>query len=253
LLDISCSGKTLAQFLLEVDALRSTLLAADLGEADFVEMFFALRFLTVLRRTFLEEWAAIKMRAAATSVVPSFRSLADDLRLVYYDDMQTKFEHVPGANMAQSGARVCLYCDHVRGKKLPHDILDCHALENAMAARKKERASKQAQQPFPKNRSEANCAWQSNSSPKAFQATVTAASSYSGYDKQHALANSGVCLLDTGCTDHMCNSLEHMMNIVPVKKNVHLAARQSYVPVTYEGEMRLLNHLGNEITLKDVL
>jgi hypothetical protein len=50
LLDISCSGKTLAQFLLEVDALRSTLLAADLGEASSVEKFLSLRFLSVLRR-----------------------------------------------------------------------------------------------------------------------------------------------------------------------------------------------------------
>jgi hypothetical protein len=146
LLLASCSGKSLGKLLLEVDDLHSTLLAADLREEAFVEKFLSLGFLSVLRRTFLEEWAAGKMRAAASSTVPSFRSLADDLRLVYFDDMQTKFEHVPGANMAQSGTHVCLGCGHVRGKTLPHDILDCHALEKEMAARKLEHASKPHQQ-----------------------------------------------------------------------------------------------------------
>jgi hypothetical protein len=85
---ISCSGKRLGKFLLEVDALCSTLLAANLEEAAFVEQFFlSLRFLSALRRTFLEEWAANKMRAAATTVVPRFRNLANELRLVYLDHM----------------------------------------------------------------------------------------------------------------------------------------------------------------------
>lgn len=233
------SDEGLEDFITRCSLLKLELSSAKVYDAEQ----FRIKFLEALKLEF-PGWV-LSMRTQ--QVLPEFDVMIDNLRSVYYDQLHSESvpSSVPGAfnTDVQSGKSVCQYC-HKPG----HHILRCFKLRKDQERETNQRSSAGGRQGRGGRRGRGRGGQSGGTHNVSAFATAVA-----GRASGSVQGSSEEWLLDSGSTDNMVNDVALLHNVRQISSTCNLAANNSSVPVRAVGDVKLINHLGKDVTLRDTL
>ena len=237
------SAESLDDFIARANDLGGQLATAiALNEDAFV-----LLFLAALSESSLAAWAQSLL---AHKPLMTYANVIENMRGTFSADMLTKREAPAGqqAYAVADSSGACAYC-HKPG----HNILQCFKLRNDQRTND-EGISVNHQRGGNNARGNARGGRRGRGGGRGRggRAQANFSSAFLCISANQVSASGSKWLFDSACTDHMVNDVTLLHDAQPYASSCTVANNHS-AAVTAKGTVRLTNHLGNLVTLRDVL
>ena len=236
------STESLEAFIARANDLLGQLATASMLEEEA----FVLLFLAALSEAQLAAWS---QSLIAHKPLMSYADIIENMRGKFGADMLAKREAAAGqqAYAAADTSGACAYC-HRTG----HNILQCYKLRNDQHSHDNgnpPRGGRGNARGGGRRGGGVGCV---GGRGRGGRLQAIYSSALFCVSANQVSASSSKWLIDSACTDHMVNDASLLHNAQPYASSCTVANNQS-AAITAKGEVRLTNHLGELVTLQDVL
>lgn len=242
------SEETLGQFITRAEQLRAELISAQMHkEEEFVLMFIA-----ALEESDFVSWA---QAISAQPKLPTFADVTENLRGTFYHKMHatSATSSVSGAYQVASNEKQATECEYCH--KPGHQILQCFKLKKDQNAYEHDPNSGRGKGRG-RGRGKGRGGGRGRGSGRGVNANQASgpsnASAFVCVAANITSTKESKWLFDSATTDHMVNKAEYLHDAKPMKSTCTVANKQTE-DVAAIGTVKLTNHRGYEVTLKDVL
>lgn len=240
------ADETLDHFITRAEQLRAELATAQMLKPEE----FVLMFLAALDETDYMSWS---QAVSAQKPLPSFSDLTENLRATFFSKLHATSASASSQSQAyqmvgdQANRQQCDYC-HKSG----HSILQCFKLKNDQHAYENDPNAGRGRGRGRGRHGRGRGRGGGRGRGRGSNANQASTSAFVCISAHNVSTNRSRWLFDSATTDHMVNDAALLHDAAPFQSTCTVANKQT-APVTAIGTVKLQNHLGNTVDLKNVM